>query len=460
MAQINGKKLTLVPRIPYVPIEPWDWFKENGLEDKGGGGMPMGEGPTLTPSIHIKDGALTAPPLPTVYGGTISNATAEDLRIVSYDGYTGGIYVEGADSDYTVNGAVISLSGNGEGLGEQSAGAGVSNHAHLTLHDCLIDCTGASRTCTSASNGSVLRVYDSALISHGAPFGPDSPDPVEYRSAPAPLEIRGNNRTHCTVQNSYSYFYRCLVTADGWAALSTDASAGYVYLEANDCKVVTTKSGYGAYADWGCHDVFNRCKFDVASQGVIMAGEASVRFTDSTISCGTYLALIHCVMGRHTEVGELTLTGCQIKSAKHAIEVRSQNAVVTLENCTVETDGALMHTMKNTDPHAAIVNGRPTPGDELHLISMEAKGDILHEDPEREMRVYLASASLTGAIINAALIMDPGSRWYATGDSNVVIAGDMCTEQIDAPAGVTITASAESGQGTYQLLSGGTLIIK
>ena len=33
MAQIKGLDPVIVPRIPYVPIEPWEWFKENGLED-------------------------------------------------------------------------------------------------------------------------------------------------------------------------------------------------------------------------------------------------------------------------------------------------------------------------------------------------------------------------------------------------------------------------------------------
>jgi hypothetical protein len=279
-------------------------------------------------------------------------------------------------------------------------------------------------------------------------------------SPPAPLEIQGNNRTHCTVQNSYSYFYNSLITCDGWAALSTDASAGFVYLEANDCKVVSTKSGYGAYADWGCHDVFNDCKFDVACQAAIIAGEASVKFTGSELKCGTYLALMHCVMGRHTEVGELTLTDCDVKTGKTAIEVHGQNVVVSLENCNIETGGALMRTCKNADPNAAMVNGRPTPGDELRLKDMSVTGDILHEDPERDCRVYLTSTCLTGTVQNAALILDQGSRWYATGDSSVVLGGTVETAQIDAPAGVTITAKAADGQGTYPLSSGGTLIVE
>ena len=460
MAQIKGINPVIVPRIPYVPIEPWDWFKENGLEDKMGGPPPMGAGPEMTPSVYIKDGKRIAGNDATLYGGDITDTTAEDVRIVSYDGSVGGIYAEGASTDFTVEGAVISLSGDGQGLGEKSAGAGVSDHAKLTLKDCLVDVNGLSRTATSASGGSVLKVYDSILVSHGAPYGADCPGEPPKMNPPAPLEIQGNNRTHCTVQNSYSYFYNSLITCDGWAALSTDASNGFVYLEANDCKVVATKSGYGAYADWGCHDVFNDCKFDVACQAAIVAGEASVKFTGCELKCGTYLSLMHCVMGRHTEVGELSLTDCDVKTGKTAIEVHGQNVEVSLDNCNIVTGGALMRTCKNADPNAARVNGRPTPGDELRMRDMTVTGDILHEDPERDCRVYMTSTCLTGAIQNAYVSMDQGSRWYATGDSNVILSDTVETAQIDAPAGVTIHAKAADGAGEYTLSSGGKLIVE
>ena len=83
MAQIKGIAPVIVPRIPYVPIEPWDWFKENGIEDKTGGPPPMGEGPVMTPSIYIKDGKRAEGHDATVYGGDITDTTAEDVRIVS-----------------------------------------------------------------------------------------------------------------------------------------------------------------------------------------------------------------------------------------------------------------------------------------------------------------------------------------------------------------------------------------
>ena len=432
---------------------------EEEPKENGGGGFSFGPDPDMKASVYIKDGKLCGEVLSTVYGGTVTDTEADDLRIVSYEGKTGGVFAEGASTDYTVTGAVISLSGDGSGLGEKSAGAGVSDHARLTVRDSVISASGLSRTCTSASGNSVLKVYDSTLISHGAPYGDDCPGEKPTTNPPAALGIEGNNRTHCTVEQSFSYFYNCTVTCDGWAALSTDASNGFVYLEANDCRVVSTKSGYGAYADWGCHDVFNNCSFNVASMGAIIGGEASVRFNECEVTAGTYLALMHCVFGRHTEVGELTVEDCYIKTGSHVAEVRGDNVLIRFSNSEIETDGYLVYTKANDDPMAPHVNGRPVFGVEVHIDDMTAKGDIVHEDPDRDMRVYFNSADYQGAIRNAAIFMDQGTRWYATGDSDVVLGGTVRSEQFDAPEGVTIRLAAESGQGTYALSSGGKLIV-
>ena len=94
------------------------------------------------------------------------------------------------------------------------------------------------------------------------------------------------------------------------------------------------------------------------------------------------------------------------------------------------------------------------------MRDMTVTGDILHEDPERDCRVYMTSTCLTGAIQNAYVSMDQGSRWYATGDSNVILSDTVETAQIDAPAGVTIHAKAADGAGEYTLSSGGKLIVE
>lgn len=70
----------------------------------------------------------------------------------------------------------------------------------------------------------------------------------------------------------------------------------------------------------------------------------------------------------------------------------------------------------------------------------------------------LNSTQLTGAIHHANLAFDKGSKWMATADSDVVFVTDVEPAQIDAPAGVTITAGGAKA-GVFDLASGGKLIV-
>jgi hypothetical protein len=90
---------------------------------------------------------------------------------------------------------------------------------------------------------------------------------------------------------------------------------------------------------------------------------------------------------------------------------------------------------------------------------MDVAGNIVHEDTDRDMWVYLDATTLSGAINDAYLTFTGASKWTATADSQVVIVGSVDLDQIDAPAGVTITATAAKA-GKYNLKSGGKLILK
>ena len=98
-------------------------------------------------------------------------------------------------------------------------------------------------------------------------------------------------------------------------------------------------------------------------------------------------------------------------------------------------------------------------GIHVHIKDSELEGAILHEDPDREMNVYFEGASLVGAIQGAILHFDGESTWTATNQSSVTIVGEVDTDQIDAPAGVTIQAIGAKA-GTYTLASGGMLVVK
>ena len=261
------------------------------------------------------------------------------------------------------------------------------------------------------------------------------------------------------MSNSQSFFYRSKIICDGWAALSTESSEGYVYLEANDCDIVCTKNGYGAYADPGCHDVFNRCNLEMARMAAILAGNCDMTFTGCTADCGSYFALMHCVNGWQEEVGSVEVNGGHIRSKKEAFLIKSHNALIDLTEVDIASEsGVLVRTIVNDDPCATKVT-EPPYGVNVRMAGMSVSGDLLHEDATRDMWVELNSTTLTGAIKGANLSMDPGSKWTATGDSNVTLLTDVDPAQIDAPAGITVTVRGGEA-AEYTLAGGGRLVVE
>jgi hypothetical protein len=434
----------------------------------GGPGGPGGGGPggapgaggrggaASTPGVYIKDGKFSAgdSKKEAVTAGEIKDTYATGVKIAAKEGTTGGVYVKGIGSEYILSDANIELSGNGTGLGGPGSGAASDDHSTLIIKNANITTSGVARSATSATNYSTLKVFNSTLTAHGVPFDQSQTSPPEH------LEIKGNSRTHVTMSNSYSYFYYSTIVADGWAALSTDGAEGFVYLEADNCKVKTINSGYGTYADGACHNYFNNCDFDVASMAAIIAGEADCTFRDTLAKCGTYFAMIHCVMGMPAEVSTLKVTGGEISCKSPAVIVNSQNAIINFDGVKINSEsGVLVKSAVNDDPNATKTKGQKVYGIHTTLKGMDVAGNVVHEDPDRNMYVYLASTNLKGAIKDAYVTIDGLSKWTATADSKVTIVGSVDLSQIDAPTGVRITAAAGES-GTYTLASGGTLILK
>jgi hypothetical protein len=401
--------------------------------------------------------------------GEITDAEAKNVRLNINREDMGGVYVAG--SKYTVEHANIRISGQGQGLGGKLSGAAVEDHGDLTLRDCRINMDGKLRCATSAGGNSVLRVYDSLLVSHGDPWPVDEKEVTwvigpGMAKPPVFLEIEGNMRTHCTVMDSESYFYNSTVIADSWAALSTDAAGDRVYLEANDCNVITTRSGYGTYADTGCHCVLNRCNLDVQNMAAIVAGESSVKLNDCTGKCGSYVVLNHVVGGGPgdailTQVSDIAITGGSYQCEDPAVICKSCNADVRFENTKIHSAcGVLLKSRLNDDPCAPNPAGKEVYGIHVTLKDMNTENSILHEDPNRRMTVALEGSVLTGAITGGVLLtLDEKSRWTATADSDVVLNGDLTLDQIDALPGVTITAVGSQAVEA-DLPSGGELIVK
>jgi len=431
-----------------------------GAPSMADGGPPT-TSMTAVPAIRVIDGKHLAEKSSTsaISAGKVTDSYSSGAKIAAKTADVGGVYVTGMGTEYVLADATINLDGDGpQGLGGTNCGAGADDHATLIIRNCTINTTGTWRAATAVNDHSVLKVYNSTLKASGKPFKPD----FTTTGQKTQLEIDGNSRCHVTLSNSYSYFYYSTIVAEGWAALSTDSSDGFVYLEANDCTVKTLTSGYGTYADGGCHNVLNRCTFDVADMAGIIAGEADITFTEPKAKCGSYFALIHSFSAG--DVGTLKVIGGDIATKKPVILTKSANTEILLQGVKMKSEsGVLIRTTKSVDPHAAAAadtKGKKVYGVHVTFKDLETAGDILHDDKEsRDMTVYLEAATLKGAIKDANIKMNRLSKWFATKDSNVTIIGDVDLSQIDAPAGVTITAVAAQS-GTHKLASCGTLVLK
>jgi hypothetical protein len=429
----------------------------------GPGGGPGGGGASATPAIYILDSKYEAGKSKTsaVTGGKINDRFAQGVKIKGDSSELGGVYVKGYGTEYTLYDANIEVGGSGGGLGGTATLASCDDHATLTLRNCTITASGQGRGASAVQNYGMLKVYNSTLTSKGVPFTED----LSSSSQKAQLEVDGNCRAHVTLSNSYSYFYYSTIVSEGWAALSTDGAEGFVYLEANHCTVKTIKSGYGTYADGACHNFLNYCDFDVASMAAIIAGEADCTFYNTNAKCGSYFGLIHCVMGSIEEAGKLHVTGGEIKTKKAVVLVKSANAEIVFDGARISSEkGILLKSEISKDPNAAKTadtKGQKVFGINATFKNMDMTGDIIHTEDKknRDMNVYLEQTTLKGAIKDARISMTPLSKWIATADSNVTFLGDIELPQIDAPAGVTITAVANMS-GTYKLAGSGTLILK
>jgi hypothetical protein len=145
--------------------------------------------------------------------------------------------------------------------------------------------------------------------------------------------------------------------------------------------------------------------------------------------------------------------------------IKSANAEISFDGVKMASEsGILLKSVISVDPQAAKAantKGQKVYGIHATFKDMYAEGDIDHsiDKDNRTMTVYLESATLKGAIKDAQISINQRSKWIATADSNVTIVGSVDLSQIDAPAGVTITAVAGES-GTHKLASGGTLILK
>lgn len=346
-------------------------------------------------------------------------------------------------SDFTCKGAGI--------LAESGAKVDIRN-SKLITH-------GSTRAATIATTGATLKVFDSVLETYGGPL-PEGYVPVigpGMMEPPAPLGLGGNCRTHLSMDNSESYFYNCRIYGEAWAALSTDSSGGYVYLEANDSDIIMNGNGYDIYADNGCHVVLNRCKISSGNVFGIQDGNSTIRMQDVTGSCKGYGFLIHGGMHDLMDIGTVTMVNCDLTSVGPMFRCKSTNTDIYLKDCKLTaTDGVIVETMLTDDSfyYQTRTHEADEYGVQFTFENMELFGDMNCLDPERKTCLNLLATSLTGGIQGyPQLRLTEGSTFTATKDSEITLIGS--PEGLDAASGVTI--SVQGAGDTIPLPSGGTL---
>lgn len=398
------------------------------------------------------------------YAGTVDQGNVLNFRLDSDQKELNAIVLEGGTSvlldpqihlsgpgcsDFTCKGAAV--------LAEENAKCDIRG-GELVTH-------GATRSATIATSGATLKVFDAKLATYGGPL-PEGYVPVigpGMMEPPAPLGLGGNCRTHLSMDNSESYFYGCDIYAEGWAALSTDSSGGYVYLEARDSNINVGGNGYVIYADNGCHVVLDRCKIASGNVFAIQDGNSSIKMQDIEGTCKGYGFLIHGGMTELCDIGTIEIKDCDLTSVGPMFRCKSTNVDLYVRGGKLTcTEGVILETML-TDDEFYYKTRSHTPDDygvQVTFEELELFGDLNCQDPERKNCVNLVNTALTGGISGYPLLrLTEGSTWVATKDSQVTIVEGI--EAIDAAAGVTIRAKAEgSAHKPVPLPSGGTLVIE
>jgi hypothetical protein len=424
-----------------------------------------------------------------------------------------------------------------------SSGIDVGSGSMLKLNKVFVQVDGARRFAVSNYNDGTLIVNDSTLITTG-----DADGYTSQISAPFSNEhllISGLSRTNFSTGATETYYYNSNVIAEGWAALSTDsATGGGLDLYAYNTKASALDGGYGTYADTNCRVWLYGSDLTSAEIGAIIAKTGTITVADgsaassdllanntgatttsgSTITGGRNAVMIHApdMMGegvRAASIGVLTVSNSTLATSDtltstydyatygaaakayvdyvsgDVILVKSTSANISLTNTELDSyHGVLIHTVLNNDSMGNFLKaGEDTSVKPVSvtLKDMNASGNILHDDYQRDVQLTLDNTALTGSIEQGtydswkalwaaknvtsadwlkdtswdgtnslAVTLENGSSWIVTEDSTLtsLTIGDNST--VSAPNGKTLVMTVDGKEtpiqsGTYT----GTIVI-
>ena len=318
------------------------------------------------------------------------------------------------------------------------------------LENVYLQVDGAQRYVSSTFGDATTVINDSYLVSTGNANGYTNDIPLPFSNEA--LLISGAARTNFTIGTSHTYYFNSTVIAEGWAALSTDASAGDgLDLYAYNTKAYALNGGYATYADFTCRVWLYGSLLEAAEVGGILSKSGEIVVLDgssapegvmnyntgtttsegSHVKAGRNAFMIHApdMMGEGlaaADHGKLTIrkstleTTSSLKSTfdysaygqatatyldyikGDVILIKSTSATVELEEVVLKSsNGVLFHTVLNSDRFGnflAADDNKAVRPITLSLSEMSAEGAILHDDYQRNMQVNLIGTSLTGKV--------------------------------------------------------------
>jgi hypothetical protein len=372
-------------------------------------------------ALFIDDGARV--PGKSVYsaivGGVVTDKAASGISITSHEDKFNGIFITGT-STYTLLHPTIRFTGNGGndfvGFGAAIKTAGA---AKVTVDHASIINTGVVRTAVFVGGHSDVTVNDSHIEVHNGTLPPDyKGGPITggggiMMEPPWVLGVVGNVRATNVVGNGTAHYNNSHVIAQGWGALSTDATTD-VHLYATHTTIEAQQSGYGAYADGKSLDTFSGCTFKVADYGLIMTGGSGI-FTDaSVVNSGRFGVMMHS--GGH---GTLTIDrGSAFHTKEAVIQIKSSYPTIVVNRASLESaNGIILEAIVNDDPHAGggIPPGGMPPGGGAPPPAggTPAAGppSVFGADPvatgPKTVKASFSNVALTGDIVDSMTTLAP-----------------------------------------------------
>lgn len=326
--------------------------------------------------------------------------------------------------------------------------------AVVFIENAYMQVDGAQRYVSSTFGNATTVINDSYLVSTGNANGLTNDVSLPFSNEA--LLISGAARTNFSIGTSHTYYLNSTVVAEGWAALSTDASSGDgLDLYAYNTKAYALNGGYTTYADFTCRVWLYGSLLQAAEVGGILSKSGEIYVMDGGsatedilkfnsgkttsegghVKAGRNAFMIHApdMMGeglKAADHGRLTVLKSTLETSNllestfdyttygqeasayvdyirgDVILIKSTSATVKLEETILKSsNGVLFHTVLNSDRFGNFLaendNESALPIT-LTMSKMSVEGDILHDDYQRDMRIEFTETSLKGRIYHGS----------------------------------------------------------